>query len=178
MFPLAFVAGSLQGHWWGFISRNYVVWPIFSLMNVFIALKGTQFLNFIWAEKQNFLPGRAPGADAWTKTNDKEYFSRAGQCAALSWFREGKYILLEMVGFSGRNAKSFIIFRVGCEKGHFFRKHCMWKGMFSQKLGTHCLGSFRRSFSSIGPIPTPTPLGIGFPHKARCYERRRRSAKS
>ena len=29
MFPLAFVAGSLQGHWWGFISRNYVVWPIF-----------------------------------------------------------------------------------------------------------------------------------------------------
>ena len=47
MFPLAFVAGSLQGHWWGFISRNYVVWPIFSLMNVFIALKGTQFLNFI-----------------------------------------------------------------------------------------------------------------------------------
>ena len=43
MFPLAFVAGSLQGHWWGFISRNYVVWPIFCLMNVFIALKGTHF---------------------------------------------------------------------------------------------------------------------------------------
>ena len=42
-FPLAFVAGSLQGHWWGFISRNYVVWPIFCLMNVFIALKGTHF---------------------------------------------------------------------------------------------------------------------------------------
>ena len=41
MFPLAFVAGSLQGHWWGFISRNYVVWPIFFRMNVFIALKGT-----------------------------------------------------------------------------------------------------------------------------------------
>ena len=53
MFPLAFVAGSLQGHWWGFISRNYVVWPIFSLMNVFIALKGTQFLNFIiWANSK------------------------------------------------------------------------------------------------------------------------------
>ena len=41
--PLAFVAGSLQGHWWGFISRNYVIWPIFFLMNVFIALKGTHF---------------------------------------------------------------------------------------------------------------------------------------
>ena len=43
MFPLAFVAESLQGHWWGFISRNYVVWPIFFLVNVFIALKGTHF---------------------------------------------------------------------------------------------------------------------------------------
>ena len=43
MFPLAFVSGSLQGHWWGFISRNYVVWPIFFLMSVFIALKATHF---------------------------------------------------------------------------------------------------------------------------------------
>ena len=33
MFPLAFVAVSLQGHWLGFISRNYVVWPIFFLVN-------------------------------------------------------------------------------------------------------------------------------------------------
>ena len=38
MFPLAFVAGSPKCHWWGFISQNYVVWPIFFLMNVFIAL--------------------------------------------------------------------------------------------------------------------------------------------
>ena len=43
MFPLAFVAGWLQGDWWGFISRNYVVWPTFLLMNVFIALKGSHF---------------------------------------------------------------------------------------------------------------------------------------
>ena len=43
MFPLAFVAGWLQGHWWGFISRNYVVWPTFLLMNVFITLKGSHF---------------------------------------------------------------------------------------------------------------------------------------
>ena len=43
MFPLAFVAGWLQGHWWGFISRTYVVWPTFFLMNVFIALKGSHF---------------------------------------------------------------------------------------------------------------------------------------
>ena len=27
-FPLAFVARSLQGHWWEFIIRNCVVWPI------------------------------------------------------------------------------------------------------------------------------------------------------
>ena len=43
MFPLAFVAGWLQGPWWGFISRNYVVWSTFFLMNVFIALKGSHF---------------------------------------------------------------------------------------------------------------------------------------
>ena len=47
MFPLTSAAGSLQGHWWGLISRNYEVWPTFSLMNVFIALKGTHFLIFI-----------------------------------------------------------------------------------------------------------------------------------
>ena len=44
MFPLAFVAGSLQSYWWGFISRNYVVWPIFFNYECFIALKGTHFL--------------------------------------------------------------------------------------------------------------------------------------
>ena len=43
VFPLAFIAGWLQGHWWGIISRNYVVWPTFLLMNVFIALKGSHF---------------------------------------------------------------------------------------------------------------------------------------
>ena len=47
MFPLAFVAGWLQGHWGGFISRNYVVWPTFFLMNVFIALKGSHFWFYI-----------------------------------------------------------------------------------------------------------------------------------
>ena len=43
VFLLAFIAGWLQGHWWGFISRNYIVWPTFLLMNVFIALKGSHF---------------------------------------------------------------------------------------------------------------------------------------
>ena len=43
VFPLAFIAGWFQCHWWGFISRNYVVWPTFLLMNVFIALKGSHF---------------------------------------------------------------------------------------------------------------------------------------
>ena len=45
----AFVAGSLQGHWWGFISWNYVVWPIFFLMNVFIAHKKTHYTPGIYA---------------------------------------------------------------------------------------------------------------------------------
>ena len=59
MFPLAFVAGWLQGHWWGFISRNYVVWPTFLLMNVFIALKGSHFwfLFVVRARNRNRLPG-------------------------------------------------------------------------------------------------------------------------
>ena len=39
---LAFVAG-----WLGFISRNYVVWPTFFLINVFIALKGS-LLSFLF----------------------------------------------------------------------------------------------------------------------------------
>ena len=47
MFPLASVAGSLQGHWRGFISRNYVVWPIFFLMNFVIYLKRTHVFIFI-----------------------------------------------------------------------------------------------------------------------------------
>ena len=47
MFPLAFVAGSLQGCWWGFVGRSCLVWPVFFLMNVFIALNGTHFLSFI-----------------------------------------------------------------------------------------------------------------------------------
>ena len=52
MFPLAFVARWLQGHWWGFISRNYVVWPTFFLMNVFIALKGSHFWFYILHHKK------------------------------------------------------------------------------------------------------------------------------
>ena len=55
MFPLAFIARSLQGHWWGFISWNYVVWPIFFLVNVFIALKGTHFL-FLLDRAKNIYP--------------------------------------------------------------------------------------------------------------------------
>ena len=58
MLPLAFVAGWLQGHWWGFISRNYVVWPTFLIMNVFIALKGSHFwflwVNIIWASSWDY----------------------------------------------------------------------------------------------------------------------------
>ena len=47
MFLLAFVARSLRGHWRGFMSQNYIVWPIFFLMNVFIALKGTHLSHLM-----------------------------------------------------------------------------------------------------------------------------------
>ena len=53
MFPLAFIAGWLQSHWWGVISRNYVVWPPFLLMNVFIALKGSHFWFLFHAQCSN-----------------------------------------------------------------------------------------------------------------------------
>ena len=50
---------------------------------------------------------RQIGTDAWTKKWwERILFSRAGQCAALSWYRVGKIqILLKMVGFSGCNGK-------------------------------------------------------------------------
>ena len=39
----------------GFINRNYVVWPTFFLMNVFIALKGSHFW-FLWNWGCRFRP--------------------------------------------------------------------------------------------------------------------------
>ena len=47
MFLLTFVAGPLQGHWWGFTSRNYVVWHIFFLMNVSLLLKEHIFYFYL-----------------------------------------------------------------------------------------------------------------------------------
>ena len=65
MFPLAFVAGWLQGHRWGFFSRNYVVWPTFFLMNVFIALKGSHFWFYICIARQKDGQGQ-PRVIIWT----------------------------------------------------------------------------------------------------------------
>ena len=59
VFPLAFIAGWLQGHWWGFISRNYVVWPIFLLINVFIALKGSHFWFLLYVNLCLWIQGRS-----------------------------------------------------------------------------------------------------------------------
>ena len=82
MFPLAFIAGWLQGHWWGFISRNYVVWPTFLLMNAFIALKGSHF----W-----YLLNKKFGSASidWLKRYD-----------AVDRFRSILYILLAVLGLS------------------------------------------------------------------------------
>ena len=75
-FPLAFIAGGLQGHWRGFISRNYVVWPTFLLMNVFIALKGSHFwFLFIigrgFAERQILKKWKWPYLLNWVEYFDK-----------------------------------------------------------------------------------------------------------
>ena len=75
MFPLAFDAGWLQGHWWGFTSRNYVVWPTF-LMNVFIALKGSHF----W-----FLFGSL--ATHWAHSEDSD---QTGRMPRLIWVFAGR----------------------------------------------------------------------------------------
>ena len=66
MFPLDFAARSLQGHWWGFISRNYVVWPTFLLMNVFIALKGSHFwflFLLVYAVQVRLMKGHGAGVN-------------------------------------------------------------------------------------------------------------------
>ena len=67
MFPLAFVALWLQGHWWGFISRNYVVWSTFLLMNVFIALKGSHywFLFYLIWHVWGFLLAICPNTEQY-----------------------------------------------------------------------------------------------------------------
>ena len=77
MLHLTFVARSLQGHWWGFISRNYIVWPIFFLTNVFIAFKGTHF--FIYIHNFKPLPSFYGCTDRFESTlvaNPEDRFSR------------------------------------------------------------------------------------------------------
>ena len=64
VFPLAFIAGWLQGHWWGLISRNYVVWPTFLLMNVFIALKGSHFWFLLEALQRARMPRKEKNPQA------------------------------------------------------------------------------------------------------------------
>ena len=48
MCPLAFVAGSLQCHRWGFISRNYVVWPFLWKFSLFLK---ELIVDFYFSEK-------------------------------------------------------------------------------------------------------------------------------
>ena len=89
MFPLAFVAGWLQGHWWGFISRNRVVWPTFFLMNVFIALKGSHFW-FLFYEKN--------GVSSWGKNIGKSlYVTKRKELTVYAYAIHGlKYSIQEM----------------------------------------------------------------------------------
>ena len=84
MFPLAFVAESLQGHWWGFISRNYVVWPISFLMNVFIGLKGTHFL-FLFGSLATHWMHNDLFCLCWGLTSQSTIFQSCRDGATASW---------------------------------------------------------------------------------------------
>ena len=127
LFPLAFLARWLQGHWWGFISRNYVVWPTFFLMNVFIALKGSHFWFYIsymvctlngiykqynklhehWYTKISSLrcvADRNPpknASDLYTK-----YWSYAEHCrpctrlSGVNWWKQKQITLIVPIGYS------------------------------------------------------------------------------
>ena len=91
MFPLAFVAGWLQGHWWGFISRNYVVWPTFFLMNVFIALKGSHLWFYILSRSRK-------------KQIELTHFSIKNTCNTIT---------------TKRMSKSIQTFAASCAAGYF-----------------------------------------------------------
>ena len=84
MFPLAFVPGSLQSHWWGFISRNYVVWPISFLMNVFIALKGIHFL-LLFTACHHYITQFGQSMVRWGE-NGRLREKNIWQSASITWF--------------------------------------------------------------------------------------------
>ena len=119
MFPLAFVAGWLQGHWWGFISRNYVVWPTFLLMNVFIALKGSHFwFLLVYAVCKRGVAPLCLGCPATLKPLSFIYNRSAYTC---TWKR-----LIECLSLlTGR-------------QGTLFHKFCVWFwGRLDKKCDCH-----------------------------------------
>ena len=97
---LAFVAGWLQGHWWGFISRNYVVWPTFFLMNVFIALKGFPlwFLFEFTAAGVMQCGGRktSPRTSTVNNSNELMVYRLFPVCVYL-WYNKEQKIMFQIV---------------------------------------------------------------------------------
>ena len=98
MFPLAFVAGWLQGHWWGFISRNYVVWPTFLLINVFTALKGSHFRFLFDFTAAGVVPcgGRKTSPHTSTTVQFIFYFGPL-RSAIIFWEIRNKWLVLTRI---------------------------------------------------------------------------------
>ena len=108
-------------------------------------------------------PGRALatqlGTDAKMRKVLFSELDRAQRCHHLEYEKH------KWVGFSGRNEKQkHQLFRVvkinKAVKWGSFSDNIVKKGFFSQKLRTHCLGYFRRSFvqasvPSVGSSPPP-----------------------
>ena len=88
MFPLTFFAWSLQGHWWGFMSRNYVVWPIlFSLL-----LKELIF-GFYLPSLQLVLCGRKTSPRTSTIVQFIFYFFGPLRSAWIFWEIRNKWLV-------------------------------------------------------------------------------------
>ena len=125
-------------------------------------------------------PGRALtsqlGADAWTKKQwERIFFPELGSVQCCHGLGKENTFCRKWSFFQGsQNSKAVerdtFSENTACEKGCFRRssEQCTLFRVLSSIL---C--------SSIGPTPTPLPsLGISFPRKARCYERRRHTEKS
>ena len=77
MFPLAFVAGWLQGHWWGFISRNYVVWPFLWMFSLLLKDLISDF-HLIWQTARDKM------AECSFQTQHDNYTSKTQQCNVVA----------------------------------------------------------------------------------------------
>ena len=101
------------------------------------------------------------------KNDEKGYFFRAGQCAALSSFRVGKMLFLLEKGIyftnftKGCRSKRVGIFIYYIGKGYFLSGHSE-KGINFKMLNTLFRVSFAVLCSRIGTLRLPVPCLVQF----------------